>query len=146
MEIIKVSRIQAKEMFALEAKENGYRTNNCSHYTQGFEVIYEDGSKSWCPCNVIAHNSIPSYDKYFIPERESDMPEYLNIMYDEFDELKNKFTKLQDFIKSNNFKQLDLCRQNYLKLQYTFMEGYLSVLSHRIYDEMKLNGTATKRR
>lgn len=144
MEIIKVSRIQAKEMFALEAKENGYRTNDYSNYTHGFEVTYEDGYKSWCPYNIMANNSIPSSDKYFIPEREFDMPEYLNRMHDEFDELKNKFIKLQDFIKSDNFKQLDLCRQNYLKLQYTFMEGYLSVLSHRIYDEMKLNGIEVK--
>ena len=91
MEILKVSRIQAKEMFALEAKENGYRVNNCSSHTPGFEVTYEEGYKSWCPCSIIAHNSIPSSDKYFIPERESNMPEYLNRLHDEFDDLKNKF-------------------------------------------------------
>lgn len=146
MEIIKVSRIQAKEMFALEAQENGYRVNNCHNHTPGFEVTYEDGYKSWCPCNVIAHNSIPSYDKYFIPERMPNMPEYLDRLHDEFDNLKDKFDKLSDFIKTDKFKQFDLCRQNYLKLQYTFMEGYLSVLSHRIFDEMKLNGIETKMR
>lgn len=140
MEILKVSRIQAKEMFALEAQENGYRVNNCHNHTPGFEVTYEDGYKSWCPCSIISHNGIPSSDKYFIPERKSNMPDYINRMHDEFDDLKNKFIKLQDFIKTNEYKQLDLCKQNYLKLQYTFMEGYLSVLSHRIYDEMKLNG------
>ena len=146
MEIIKVSRIQAKEMFAIEAKENGYRVNDCNNHTPGFEVTYEDGYKSWCPCSIIAHNSIPSSDKYFIPERESNMPDYINRMHDEFDDLKDKFTKLNDFIKTDKFKQFDLCRQNYLKLQYTFMEGYLSVLSHRIYDEMKLNGIEVKMR
>ena len=146
MEILKVSRIQIKEMFALEAQENGYKVNNCSNYTPGFEVTYEDGYKSWCPCSILSHNSIPSSDKYFIPERESNMPDYINRMHDEFDDLKDKFIKLQDFIKTNEYKQLDLCRQNYLKLQYTFMEGYLSVLSHRIYDEMKLNGFEVKMR
>ena len=140
MEILKVSRLQVKEMFALEAQENGYRVNDCHNHTPGFEVTYEDGYKSWCPCSIIAHNGIPSSDKYFIPERTPNMPEYLNRLHDEFDDLKNKFIKLQDFIKTDKYKQLDLCRQNYLKLQYTFMEGYLSVLSHRIYDEMKLNG------
>ena len=144
MEIIKVSRIQAKEMFAIDAKKNGYRVNYCNNHTLGFEVTHEDGYKSWCPCSIIAYNSIPSFDKYFIPEREFDMPEYLNRMHDEFNELKDKFIKLHDFIKTNEFKQLDLCRQNYLKLQYTFMEGYLSVLTHRIYDEMKLNGFEVK--
>lgn len=140
MEILTVKRIQVKQMFALEAKENGYRVNNCHNHTPGFEVTYEDGYKSWCPCSTIAHNGIPSSDKYFIPERESNMPDYINRMHDEFDDLKDKFVKLQDFIKTDKYKQLDACRQNYLKLQYTFMEGYLSVLSHRIYDEMKLNG------
>ena len=146
MEIIKVSRIQAKEMFAINAQEAGYRVNDCHNHTPGFEVTYEDGYKSWCPCSTIAHNDIPSSDKYFIPERESNMPEYINRMHDEFDDLKDKFVKLSDFIKTNEYKQLDLCRQNYLKLQYTFMEGYLSVLSHRIYDEMKLNGIEVKMR
>lgn len=140
MEIIKVSRIQAKEMFAIDATENGYRADGCHNYTPGFEVTYEDGYKSWCPCSIIARNAIPSSDKYFIPGIESNMPEYLYRMHDEFDELKDKFTKLQDFIKTDEFKQFDACRQNYIKLQYTFMEGYLSVLSHRIFDEMKLNG------
>ena len=140
MEIIKVSRIQTKEMFAIEAEENGYRVDGCHNHTLGFELTYEDGYKSWCPCSIIAHNAIPSSDKYFIPAIESNMPEYIYRMYDEFEELKNKFIKLQDFIKTDKFKQFDICRQNYMKLQYTFMEGYLSVLSHRIYDEMKLNG------
>ena len=140
MEIIKVSRIQAKEMFALEAQENGYRVNGCPHHAPGFEVTYEDGYKSWCPCSIISRNAISSSDKYFIPERQSDMPEYLIRMHDEFDELKDKFTKLQDFIKTEEYNNLDTIKQHYLKLQYTFMEGYLSVLSHRIYDEMKLNG------
>ena len=144
MEILKVSRIQVKQMFALEAQENGYRVNDCSNHTPGFEVTYEDGYKSWCPCSTIAHNGIPSSDKYFIPERESNMPDYINRMHDEFDDLKDKFVKLTDFIKTDEFKQFDLLRQNYLKLQYTFMEGYLSVLSHRIYDEMKLNGFEVK--
>ena len=126
-------------MFALEAKENGYRVNNCHNHTPGFEVTYEDGYKSWCPCSIIARNAIPS-DECSIPERMPNMPEYLNRMHDEFDGLKDKFTKLHDFIKTDEFKQLDACRQHYLKLQYTFMEGYLLVLSHRIFDEMKLNG------
>ena len=139
MEIIKVSRIQAKEMFAIDATENGYRADGCHNYTPGFELTYEDGYKSWCPCNIIARNAIPS-DECSIPERMPNMPEYLNRMYDEFDGLKDKFIKLQDFIKTDKFKQFDACRQNYLKLQYTFMEGYLLVLSHRIFDEMKLNG------
>ena len=146
MEIIKVSRIQAKEMFAIEATENGYRADGCHNHTPGFEVTYEDGYKSWCPCSVLSRNGIPSYDKYFIPERQSNMPEYINRMHDEFDGLKDKFTKLQDFIKTDEYKRLEPCRQNYLKLQYTFMEGYLSVLSHRIYDEMKLNGIEVKMR
>ena len=144
MEILKVNRIQVKEMFALEAQEKGYRVNDCNNHTPGFEVIYEDGYKSWCPCTIIAHNGIPSSDKYFIPERESNMPDYINRMHDEFDDLRDKFIKLQDFIKTDEYKQLNACRQNYLKLQYTFMEGYLSVLSHRIYDEMKLNGFEVK--
>ena len=146
MEIIKVSRIQAKEMFAINAQEAGYRVNDCHNHTPGFEVTYEDGYKSWCPCSTIAHNGIPSSDKYFIPERESNMPDYINRMHDEFDDLRDKFIKLQDFIKTDEYKQLNACRQNYLKLQYTFMEGYLSVLSHRIYDEMKLNGIEVKMR
>ena len=140
MEIIKVSRIQVNPMKATEAKCNGYRIGDNTLQTQGFEVTYEDGYKSWCPCNIVTNNGIPSSDKYFIPAIESNMPEYIYRMYDEFEELKNKFIRLNDFIKTDEYKQLDLCRQNYIKLQYTFMEGYLSVLSHRIYDEMKLNG------
>lgn len=140
MEILTVKRVQVNPMKATEAKCNGYKIGDNTLQTQGFEVTYEDGYKSWCPCSVLSRNGIPSYDKYFIPERQSNMPEYINRMHNEFDELKDKFTKLQDFIKTDEFKQFDACRQNYIKLQYTFMEGYLSVLSHRIFDEMKLNG------
>lgn len=140
MEILTVKRIQANPMKATEARCNGYGIGDSTLQTQGFEITYEDGYKSWCPCSIIEHNGIPSSDKYFIPEKESNMPDYINRMHDEFDDLKDKFVKLQEFIKTNEYKQLDLCRQNYLKLQYTFMEGYLSVLAHRVYDEMKLNG------
>lgn len=140
MEILKVSRIQVNPMKATEAKCNGYKIGDNALQTPGFEVTYEDGYKSWCPRSVIAHNGIPSSDKYFIPERESNMPDYINRMHDEFDELKDKFIKLSNFIKTDEYKQLELLGQNYIKLQYTFMEGYLSVLSHRIYYEMKLNG------
>ena len=36
MEILKVSRLQAKEMFALEAQEKGYRVNGFHNHTPGF--------------------------------------------------------------------------------------------------------------
>ena len=101
-------------------------------------MFYEDGYKSWCPIDTFINNAIDikSEEDYKL-QCPSWAPDYLKRMYEEFDELKNKFVKLQAFITGDNFKHLDETQQHYLRLQYNFMNGYINVLLVRIKIEYK---------
>lgn len=136
MNFLTIKAIEAKDMFAIDAQEAGYRVSNCHNHTPGFEVTYEDGYKSWCPCNVFIKNSIIKQEEYTLPERPTDLPDFVNKMYNEHQELYNKFYKLNSFLNTDEFKQLTPDKQHYLELQHKFMEGYLSVLTQRIDIEL----------
>lgn len=50
---IGVKMVEAVPMTASEAFNKGYRvSSNLNDDTQGYEVTYEDGYKSWCPKDV----------------------------------------------------------------------------------------------
>lgn len=139
MNFLTIKSVKVEQMFAIDATEKGYRVDGCYNHTPGYEVTYEDGYKSWCPCDVFIKNSIIKRGEYILPERPANLPDFVNRMYDEHQELYHKLYKLGLFLYTDKFKQLTPDRQHYLELQYNFMEGYLSVLTQRIDIELYNN-------
>ena len=60
------------------------------------------------------------------------MESFVERMIVEKDELQDKVTKLENFLKGEQFRELGGLEQVYLKEQLKFMRGYLSVLRQRI--------------
>lgn len=60
------------------------------------------------------------------------MEAFVERMITEKDELRDKVTKLENFVTGEKFKELKGLEQVYLKEQLKFMKGYLSVLRQRI--------------
>ena len=52
MKAIGIKMVELTAMTATEAIIKGYRINDKSGYTPGYEVTYPDGYKSWCPKEV----------------------------------------------------------------------------------------------
>ena len=137
---ITIKVVSTEVITAKTAREKGYRTNDCPDDLNGYEVFYEDGYKSWCPISTFLDNAIDlrSEEDYKV-KCPIWAPDYLKRMFEEFDELKNKFIKLKTFVTGDRFKELDEVQQHYLRLQYNFMNGYLNVLGHRIEHEYNIN-------
>ena len=126
-------------MQALQAELKGYRTNDVPSETAGYEVIYEDCYKSWCPKDVFDTNAVElrelTYFNYICQDNYSD---YVKRMFTEESELLNKINKLNSFIISDKFKELDNYKQNMLIKQHRFMIGYLNILRERIIYEISI--------
>lgn len=139
MNFLTIKAVEAKEMFAIDAQEAGYRVSNCHNHTPGFEVTYEDGYKSWCPCDVFDRNAIELRDlDCFNHNCQDNYPDYVKRMFNEESELKDKVHKALGFINSEKFNQLDGHKQKMLIKQYYFMLGYLNVLIERIVYEISV--------
>lgn len=52
MKAIGIKMVELIAMTAAEALAKGYRVNNKNGEDAGYEVIYPDGYKSWCPKDV----------------------------------------------------------------------------------------------
>ena len=137
---ITIKIVSTNLMTAREANEKGYRTNNCSDETIGYEVFYEDGYKSWCPADKFLHNAVEIRSEHtYNLQCPNWAPDYLKRMYEEFSELRDKFIKLQTFVTGDRFNQLDETQQHFLRLQYNLMNGYINILGKRIDYEYDLN-------
>lgn len=60
------------------------------------------------------------------------MPEFITRLIAERDQLKDRLTKLQDFLKSDKFKSVDQIQQSLMIDQEYYMKGYLDVLEKRL--------------
>ena len=124
---------------ALQAELKGYETNNVPSETPGYEVIYPVGYKMWYPKSVFDTNAVELRDlSIFNAERKDTMPDYLKEMFDEHNELRNRLSKLLEFLNSNEFTTLDKKQQENLYKQHIFMLGYLNVLRERIIYEISI--------
>ena len=131
--------VNAYPMQALQAEFKGYRTNDVPSETAGYEVIYEDGYKSWCPKHIFERNAIEFRDlDYFNHKCQDNYPDHIKQMFNEESELLNKINKLRDFINSDKFNDLNNYQQNTSIKQHTFMLGYLNVLRERIIYEISI--------
>ena len=52
MKAIGIKMVDLQLMTAKEAIEKGYKVGNCTPEDMGYEVLYPDGYKSWCPKNI----------------------------------------------------------------------------------------------
>lgn len=52
MKAIGIKMVELVPMTAQEANIKGYKTNGKFFNTPGYEVVYDDGYKSWCPKEV----------------------------------------------------------------------------------------------
>lgn len=65
MKAIGIKMVELLAMTAAVAFEKGYKTNGKSGSDEGYEVIYPDGYKSWCPKEVVD-------SAYFILDEKND--------------------------------------------------------------------------
>ena len=131
--------VNVNSMQALQAELAGYRTNNIPSETAGYEVTYEDGYKSWCPKDVFDKNAVELKDlSLFTAECKDTMPDFLKRMFEEHNELRNRLSKLLEFLNSDKFITLNKKQQEDLHKQYIFMLGYLNVLRERIIYEISV--------
>ena len=131
--------VDAVPMQALQAELKGYRTNDVPSETPGYKVVYADGYKSWCPKSVFDKNAVELKDlSIFNAECKDTMPDYLKRMFEEHNELRNRLSKLLEFLNSNKFLTLNEKQQEYLNKQHIFMLGYLNILRERIIYEISI--------
>lgn len=138
-----IKQVAVTEMSSAEAITKGYRVNENNLEIEGYEITYKDGYKSWCPKEVFHKNAIVSNPEYSynIPHSE-DYPDYIKRMIDEFNELRERYIKLNVFINGDRFSQLTTHQQHLLNMQFKFMDGYLNVLGTRLNYEIELNKVA----
>lgn len=125
--------VDTEIMSATEAKEKGYRIGEADNNTVGFEVIYSDGYKSWCPYNTFVENSIELESTAVINFTElNHLPEFLQRMVAEYLSLDSKLIKLNKMINSPKFEALPSKTKKLMRLQLKAMVAYHSVLNARI--------------
>lgn len=116
-----VKEVKARPMTASKAVEKGYKIG--FHETEdGYEVVYEDGYKSWSPKAVFekAYKPVETFRDRLIIER---------------DELNEKLRNLIKFLggvekaesPSSDGRDMEL-----MSFQRKMMQGYLDILNERI--------------
>lgn len=93
----------------------------------GYVVVYEDGYVSWSPAKAFE-------DGYRLSET------FTNRLKIEMEELEEKCQKLNDFIESPKFDDLEEMHQNLLKTQFYAMGAYYGALRTR-YDILTQSST-----
>lgn len=110
----------------LPADENGEDNGYLVQYADGGKpnVAGFDGYVSWSPADVFAR----AYDVGVRKEPST----FISRMRDEFDELSDRYHKLDSFVTGPNFSKLPDIEQEDLTVQRGAMHEYLQVLSRRI--------------
>ena len=135
---IGVKMVEAVPMTAIEASKKHYRVGQDGTVvppkTEGYEVTYEDGYKSWCPKDVFEKNNVLIQGlcgKMLLKPNEEVEP-FVQRVIDEYNELNVKYIKLSAFIISDKMNVLDKEDQDDLVIQANSMVAYISVLDKRI--------------
>ena len=136
---IGVKMVEAVPMTASEAIKNHYRVGQNGSIipptTEGYEVTYPDGYKSWCPKDVFEKNNVLIQglnDKIDIPENVK-VESFVQRVIGEYNELNIKFIKLMTFIDNKEkFNKLDKEDQDGLVYQANAMIAYISILKKRL--------------
>lgn len=122
--------VQAERMNECKAVELGYaRPNEDNHeLREGYHVVYPDGYHSWSPKNVFESS-------YKCSET------FLDRLQIELDELKERYTKLCQYLDSPSFDELGYRGKKLLIRQSIIMDLYIETLEARISDIMEQEQT-----
>lgn len=103
-------------------KRNPYANDSQLHdlSEQGYLVVYEDGYESWSPKEA--------FDKAYRP-----VETFVERLHVEATQLDQRIDKLQDFVHSEKFKDLELWEREYLYEQLALMRAYCRIINHRHY-------------
>ena len=135
---IGVKMVEAVPMTAIEASKKHYRVGQDGTVvppkTEGYEVTYEDGYKSWCPKDVFEKNNvlIQGLSGKMALRLNEEVEPFIQRVIDEYNELNVKYIKLSAFINSDKMNELDKEDQDDLVIQANAMVAYISVLDKRI--------------
>lgn len=127
---IGTKEVQAEPMNELKAVELGYaRPNTDNHeWREGYHVVYPDGYHSWSPKNVFELS-------YKCSET------FLDRLQIELEELKERYTKLCQYLDSSSFDELGYRSKKLLIRQSMIMDLYIETLEARIADIMEQEQT-----
>ena len=136
---IGVKTVEAVPMTAIEAFNRGYRVpSDLNDSTQGYEVTYPDGYKSWCPKDVFEKNNIKIIEENLedIVHIADGAPDFIKRMGVEHNELVDRYNKLNAFIFTDYFSTLDENRKSRMFIQRNIMKAYITILQERIENDV----------
>lgn len=136
---IGVKMVEAVPMTAIEAFNRGYRVpSDLNDSTQGYEVTYPDGYKSWCPKDVFEKNNIKIIEENLedIVHIADGAPDFIKRMGVEHNELVDRYNKLNAFIFTDYFSTLDENRKSRMFIQRNIMKAYIAILQERIENDV----------
>ena len=139
---IGVKMVEAVPMTAIEASKKHYRVGQDGTLvppkTEGYEVTYEDGYKSWCPKDVFERNNVKLIEENLedIVHIADDAPDFIKRMGVEHNELVDRYNKLNAFIFTDYFSTLSEDRRNRMIIQRNIMQAYISILQERIDNDV----------
>ena len=136
---IGVKMVEAVPMTAIEAFNKGYRVpSDLNDDTQGYEVTYPDGYKSWCPKDVFEKNNIKIIEENLedIVHIADNAPDFIKRIGIEHNELVDKYNKLNAFIFTDYFSTLDENRKSRMFIQRNIMKAYIAILQERIENDV----------
>lgn len=87
---------------------------------QGYLVVYEDGYESWSPKEA--------FDKAYRP-----VETFVERLHVEATQLDQRIDKLQNFIHSDKFKDLELWERECMYEQLALMREYCRIINQRYY-------------
>ena len=148
MKYIGIKIVDAVPMTAEEAVNHGYRIGD--NNSDGYEVTYSEGYKSWCPKDV--------FEKYNHEIKNAELAATAELMVSsnykqrfiaEYIQLKNRYEGLKNMIRKWDKDELDFtptCSRYTYDVQLAAMQRYLGILEVRanmenidIYDDETAN-------
>lgn len=133
MKYIGVKFVDAEPMTAEVAEKKGYRVSN--NKGDGYEVVYDDGYKSWCPKGVFEkHNFVVKNDGLAKSCEGMMSADYKERFRAEYAQVKNRFEGLKcmlDRWDDGTLTFVPPCPRDLYGEQLTDMELYLKVLIRR---------------
>lgn len=140
MKYIGIKFVNAEPMSANVAKEKGYRVEN--NNGEGYEVIYEDGYKSWCPKHVFDEaNAVVKNEELAETARMMISADYKDRFIAEYIQIKNRYEGLKGMIDkwdANNLPFVPTCPRETYNFQLRAMKDYMDILVVRA----KIEGVA----
>lgn len=132
---IGIKLVTAVAMMAAEAKEKGYRIGKAEAETEGLEVTYEDGYKSWCPKDVFEARNFEVKNEVLAGSCAMMMsPDFKERFKAEYAQLKNRREALMAMVEKMEAGTLSFapaCPYELFQKQLVAMGLYQGVLMER---------------